>query len=80
MGKIGVKFRILSQWLYRDKAWLKFKEIREGTGIPERNLARYLKELVEDDKVLEKDERGYRPRSKSFDEPLLDSLRLKKSI
>lgn len=75
----SARFKILDLWFYNDQEWIRFKDIKERTGIPERSLPRYLNQLVEE-KVLDRDEeKGYRPFKGSIEQSLRQSLNLEKT-
>jgi len=79
-GKRGSDiFKILDLWFYNDQEWMRFKDVKERTGISERTLVRRLNKLVKG-RVLEKnEEKGYRPFHGSSEENLLRALEFAKT-
>lgn len=54
--------KVLALWIRKETKWLTYKEIvkkLKEDGVSERTVARYLRTLVRDDKLL-KEERGYK--------------------
>lgn len=60
--KRRISNKVLALWIRKETKWLTYKEIVQklrDDGVSERTIARYLRTLVRDDKLL-KEERGYK--------------------